>query len=252
MARHRGRRHAGRRRRQRHQHGRRPRHRQADGTARQAGRSSPARSRPGPPSSSPSPSRCSPSSSCGLLVNLLSAVLAVSATLFYVFVYTLWLKRRSTAEHRHRRGRRRRARARRLVGRDRQPRLGAGRAVRHHLRAGPRRTSGPSPSGTATTTRPPTCRCCPAVASLGRHRPPHRRLHGRAVGASSVLFAEVGRHGRHLPGDGHRCSARCFLWLAVKLLRDGTPAGAMRLFGYSISYVTLLFSSMALDQLVRR
>ncbi len=28
-------------------------------------------------------------------VNLLSAVLAVSATLFYVFVYTLWLKRRS-------------------------------------------------------------------------------------------------------------------------------------------------------------
>jgi protoheme IX farnesyltransferase len=30
------------------------------------------------------------------LVNLLSAVLAVSATLFYVFVYTLWLKRRSS------------------------------------------------------------------------------------------------------------------------------------------------------------
>ena len=29
------------------------------------------------------------------LVNLLSAVLAVSATLFYVFVYTLWLKRTS-------------------------------------------------------------------------------------------------------------------------------------------------------------
>src|SRR5687768_12956571 len=29
-------------------------------------------------------------------VNLLSAVLAVTATLFYVFVYTLWLKRTST------------------------------------------------------------------------------------------------------------------------------------------------------------
>lgn len=29
-------------------------------------------------------------------VNLLSAVLAVSATLFYVFIYTMWLKRRST------------------------------------------------------------------------------------------------------------------------------------------------------------
>jgi heme o synthase len=31
-----------------------------------------------------------------LAVNLLSAILAVSATLFYVFVYTLWLKRRSS------------------------------------------------------------------------------------------------------------------------------------------------------------
>ncbi len=31
-----------------------------------------------------------------LAVNLLSAVLAVSATVFYVFVYTLWLKRRSS------------------------------------------------------------------------------------------------------------------------------------------------------------
>jgi protoheme IX farnesyltransferase len=31
-----------------------------------------------------------------LTVNLLSAVLAISATLFYVFVYTLWLKRRSS------------------------------------------------------------------------------------------------------------------------------------------------------------
>src|SRR6185437_9559297 len=31
-----------------------------------------------------------------LAVNVLSAVLALSATMFYVFVYTLWLKRRST------------------------------------------------------------------------------------------------------------------------------------------------------------
>jgi heme o synthase len=31
-----------------------------------------------------------------LAVNLLSAVLAVSATLFYVFIYTFWLKRRSS------------------------------------------------------------------------------------------------------------------------------------------------------------
>ena len=46
--------------------------------------------------------------------NLLSAVLALGATRFYVFVYTLWLKRTSTPEHRDRRRRRCRAGARRL------------------------------------------------------------------------------------------------------------------------------------------
>ncbi|MBV8982654.1 MAG: protoheme IX farnesyltransferase, partial [Acidimicrobiia bacterium] len=37
---------------------------------------------------------------------------------------------------------------------------------------------------------------------------------------------------------------------AVRLRRQATPAVAMRLFGWSISYVTLLFGAMALDQLV--
>jgi protoheme IX farnesyltransferase len=41
-----------------------------------------------------------------------------------------------------------------------------------------------------------------------------------------------------------------FTYQAVQLLRSGSPAGAMRLFGYSITYLTLLFSAMALDQLV--
>ena len=68
-----------------------------------------------------------------LAVNLLSAVLAISATLFYVFVYTLWLKRRSTQNI--------------VIGgaagavpgpgrvgrRHRQPGVGAGGALRHHL-----------------------------------------------------------------------------------------------------------------------
>ena len=47
-------------------------------------------------------------------VNLLSAVLAVAACLFYVFVYTLWLKRTSSQQHRDRRRRRCRAGAHRL------------------------------------------------------------------------------------------------------------------------------------------
>ena len=50
----------------------------------------------GPPSPSPSRSRSSPSLFLWATVNLLSAVLAVAACLFYVFVYTLWLKRTST------------------------------------------------------------------------------------------------------------------------------------------------------------
>ena len=42
-----------------------------------------------------------------------------------------------------------------------------------------------------------------------------------------------------------------FVAYAVHLLREGTASAAMRLFGYSISYVTLLFSAMAVDELVR-
>jgi len=38
----------------------------------------------------------SPLSSCSADVNLLSAALAVSATAFYVLVYTMWLKRSSS------------------------------------------------------------------------------------------------------------------------------------------------------------
>ena len=42
-----------------------------------------------------------------------------------------------------------------------------------------------------------------------------------------------------------------FLALAVKVYRTESPAVAMRLFTYSITYITLLFGAMALDVLVR-
>ena len=42
-----------------------------------------------------------------------------------------------------------------------------------------------------------------------------------------------------------------FIALAVRLRRIPTSASAMRLFTYSISYVTLLFAAMAVDVLVR-
>jgi protoheme IX farnesyltransferase len=42
-----------------------------------------------------------------------------------------------------------------------------------------------------------------------------------------------------------------FTWYAVQLLRESTPSRAMRLFTWSITYISLLFGAMALDQLVR-
>ena len=42
-----------------------------------------------------------------------------------------------------------------------------------------------------------------------------------------------------------------FVWAANDLRRAPTPANAMRLFGFSITYVTLLFTALAADTLVR-
>jgi len=46
-------------------------------------------------------------------------------------------------------------------------------------------------------------------------------------------------------------SGALFVWFAADLRRVPTPATAMRLFGYSITYVTVLFSALAADTLVR-
>jgi protoheme IX farnesyltransferase len=42
-----------------------------------------------------------------------------------------------------------------------------------------------------------------------------------------------------------------FTGFSIQLLRDPTPKRAMRLFTWSITYITVLFGAMALDQLVR-
>jgi heme o synthase len=42
-----------------------------------------------------------------------------------------------------------------------------------------------------------------------------------------------------------------FMWFAVDLLRHQSADRAMRLFTWSISYITLLFGAMALDELFR-
>ena len=42
-----------------------------------------------------------------------------------------------------------------------------------------------------------------------------------------------------------------FLWGTIDLGRNPTPQRSMRVFGYSITYVTLVFGAMTLDVLVR-
>jgi protoheme IX farnesyltransferase len=182
-------------------------------------------------------------------VNLLSAVLAVSATAFYVFVYSMWLKRTSTQNI--------------VIGgaAGAVPVLVGWAAVQNRLGWAPFLLfavifAWTPPHFWALAIRyrddyaAADVPMLPAVAST---QATARRIIAYTVllWAVSVLFAEVGRM-----GDIYLATALVlgagFLGLAVKLLRDGTTQASMRLFGYSISYVTLLFSSMALDQLVRR
>ena len=66
----------------------------------------------------------------------------------------------------------------------------------------------------------------------------------------SIAFAPIGRMGA-IYLTAAVVLGGVFVAYAVRLLREGTAAAAMRLFGFSISYVTLLFSAMAVDELVR-
>jgi protoheme IX farnesyltransferase len=197
-------------------------------------------------------------------VNLLSAVLAVAACLFYVFVYTLWLKRTSSRNI--------------VIG-------GAAGAV-------------PTLIGWSSVTG--TLDWAPVIlfAIIFYWTPPHfwalairyrddyaaaevpmlpvveslRRTSTRILvytlllWALTVLFSPVAGMG-HLYLGSAVVLGGIFTWYAVRLLRTPDPtlgvtaaggaaelqvrATAMRLFTWSITYITLLFGAMALDQLVR-
>jgi protoheme IX farnesyltransferase len=66
--------------------------------------------------------------------------------------------------------------------------------------------------------------------------------------AVTVLFAAVGHMGPLYLASALILGA-VFLAYAVRLERRATPRGAMALFKYSISYLTLLFAAMAGDVL---
>jgi protoheme IX farnesyltransferase len=182
-----------------------------------------------------------------LLVNLLSAVLAVSATLFYVFVYTLWLKRSSTRNI--------------VIGgaAGAVPVLVGWSAVTGSLGWAPLvlfaiifAWTPPHFWALAIKYRDDYASVdvpmLPAVASMATTA---RRIIGYTIAlwAVTLLFAAVGGTGLIYLVAAIVLGA-VFLAYAVALQRDATAVRAMRLFTYSISYVTLLFSAMALDQLV--
>ncbi len=181
-------------------------------------------------------------------VNLLSAVLALAACLFYVFVYTLWLKRTSKSNI--------------VIG-------GAAGAM-------------PVLIGWSAVTN--TVDWAPVIlfAVIFYWTPPHfwalaikyredysaadvpmlpsvvstretaiRMLYYTVVLIGfSIAFSPVADM-----GPIYLVSAIVlgviFLALSYKVLRDQDTRSAMQLFGYSITYVTLLFGAMAVDQLVR-
>jgi protoheme IX farnesyltransferase len=186
-------------------------------------------------------------------VNLLSAVLAVSATAFYVLVYTVWLKRRSAQNI--------------VIG-------GAAGAV-------------PVLVGWSSVTG--TLGWAPVVlfALIFVWTPPHFwalavryrddyqaagvpmlpvvatvRRTARSIVAYTVLLVAVSfvlvpvAHMGWLYTSVAAVSGAAYLWMAVRVwvrARGGQVGGgdAMRLFGYSITYLTVLFAAMAADVLVR-
>jgi protoheme IX farnesyltransferase len=182
-------------------------------------------------------------------VNLLSAVLAVSATLFYVFVYTLWLKRSSTQNI--------------VIGgaAGAVPVLVGWAAVRGSLGWPPVLLffiifvwTPPHFWALAfkyrddySAARVPML---PSVAGFA-HTARQIVIYTITLWVATLVFAPVAGMGI-LYITAAVVLGGIFLFYALELRRTASPAQAMRLFTYSISYVALLFAAMAVDQLVRR
>jgi protoheme IX farnesyltransferase len=182
-----------------------------------------------------------------LVVNPLSAALAVAATLFYVFVYTLWLKRTSTQNI--------------VIG-------GAAGAV-------------PVLVGWAAVTNELAVAPFVMFAIIFVWTPPHfwalairykadyaaadvpmlpvvatfdetaRQIvaYTLVLWATSLAFWPAGSMG-WIYGAAAVVLGGLYTWKAVKLARSHKPDEAMKLFKYSITYITLLFGAMAADQLL--
>ncbi len=184
-----------------------------------------------------------------LFVNLLSAVLAVSATLFYVFVYTLWLKRTSSQNI--------------VIG-------GAAGAV-------PVLVGWAAVQNTITWApvvlfavifvwTPPhfwalafkykddyaaaNVPMLPVVATFRRTAVEILAYTVVMVGLTLVLAPVAHLGWLYLATAGVLGAG--FLAMSVRLWVRATPKASMQLFSYSITYLTLLFVAMAADVFVTR
>jgi heme o synthase len=195
------------------------------------------------------------------VVNPLSAVLAVAACLFYVFVYTLWLKRTSTQNI--------------VIGgaAGAAPVLIGWSAVTNSLDWAPVILfavifywTPPHFWALAIRYRDDYARAdvpmLPSVVSL-RTTSVRILAYTLLLWALTLVFSPVAGMGNLYLGAALVLGA-VFTWLAVRLLRTPEPdlvaggageaavrATAMRLFTWSITYITLLFGAMAADQLLR-
>ncbi len=182
-------------------------------------------------------------------VNLLSATLAVAATLFYVFVYTLWLKRTSTQNI--------------VIGgaAGAVPVLVGWSAVTGTLGLAPLVMfaiifvwTPPHFWSLAVRYRDEYSKAgvpmLPAVTSIARTAR-QILLYSVALWAVSLALAPAAHMGLVYLGSALALGA-VFIAYALRLRSHPGAEAAMRLFGYSITYLSLLFLAMALDQLVPR
>lgn len=181
-------------------------------------------------------------------VNLLSAALAVAATLFYVFVYSLWLKRTSSSNI--------------VIGgaAGAVPVLVGWSAVTNTLDWPPVVLFAvifvwTPPHFWALAIRyrqdyqAASVPMLPVVVSL-KKTATRILLYTGLLWGLTLLFAPVANMGWFYFVAATLLGA-VFVLLALRVFRNPEPQRAMRLFGWSITYVTLLFGSMAADEVLR-
>jgi heme o synthase len=181
--------------------------------------------------------------------NLLSAVLALAATLFYVFVYTLWLKRTSTQNI--------------VIGgaAGAVPVLVGWAAVTNGLGWAPIVLFGviflwTPPHFWALAIRYADDYRAANVPMLPAVAEPDVTVKRMVGYTAAMVVATVVLWPVADLGPIYLVSAvvlgGLFLWGTADLGRDPTAQRSMRVFAYSISYVTLLFGAVVVDVFARR